>query len=147
MASRMVELQETVEQSDRCRHKIVHRFFSITCFRVGVPLGCRPPECRWWECSRSRDGRKGIVLVGTSRTQVEGQGATRLAVDDRKLPSGLAFQSRGLGRRTSESLGQFEGCVTESLQTITAILFGSADNDSAVTGQHARLWWKCLCLF
>ena len=111
--------------TDRCRHKIAQRFFSIPFFRVGVPLGCRPPVIRWWECLRSRDGSKGVVLVGTSRTQVEGQGATRLAVDDLKLSSGLAFQPRGLGRRTSasQSRGQFEGCVTESLQTITAVLF------------------------
>ena len=102
--------------------------------------------------SPSRDSRVGVLDVsrwqqrhgvGWDFTDAgEGQGATRLAVDDCKLPIGLAFQPRGLGRRTS-----FEGCVTESLQTITAILFGSADNDSAVTGQHAWILWKCLCPF
>ena len=118
--------------------------------RVGVSLGCCPPVIRWWECLRSRDGSKGIVLVGTSRTQVDCQWATRLAVDDRKLLSVLAFQPRGFGRRTSvsQSCGQFEGCLTESLQTITATLFASADNDSAGTGQQdVRIRWKCLCPF
>ena len=47
----------------------------------------------------------------------------------------------------SQSRGQFEGCVTESLQTITAIFFRSADKETAVTDQHARIWWKCLCPF
>ena len=33
--------------TDRCRHKIAQRFFSVPFFRVGVPLGCRPPVIRW----------------------------------------------------------------------------------------------------
>ena len=54
--------------------------------------------------SSSRDSRVGVLevsrwqhrhRVGWDVTDAcEGQGATRLAVDDRKLPSGLAFQSR-----------------------------------------------------
>ena len=142
MASGMVQLQETVEQSDRCRHKFGQPFFSIQFFQSGRPIGLSP----------SRDSRVGVLevwrwqqrnRVGWDVTDAgEGQGATRLAVDDCKLPIGLAFQPRGLGRRTS-----FEGCVTESLLTITAILFVSAGNDSAVTGQHAWIWWKCLCPF
>ena len=62
MASRMVELQETVEQSDRCHHKLAQRFFSIPFFQSGRSFGL---------CLRSRDGSKGIVLVGTLRAHVK----------------------------------------------------------------------------
>ena len=71
MASRMVELQETVEQSDRCHHKLAQRFFSIPFFLCGRSFGLSLSRDSRWECLRSRDGSKGIVLVGTSRTQVK----------------------------------------------------------------------------
>ena len=82
----------------------------------------------------------GIVLVGTSRTHVK----VKVRQDWRSMTaSSRAGQlSSRVGRRTS-----CEGCVTESLQTLTANLFGSADNDSAVSGQHAWMWWKCLSVF
>ena len=94
MASGVVEPQEIEVQSDRCRHKFGQRFFSIPFFRVGALLGCRPPVIRGWECLRSRDGSMGIVLVGTSRTHVKVKVEKTGGLDDGKLPSGLAFQSR-----------------------------------------------------
>ena len=89
------------------------------------------------EASVVRDFRARVVVVC-------------MAVDDRKLSSCLAFQPRGLGRRTwvSQSRGQFRrvrhGVAPEPSRPS---FFGSADNDIAGTGQHTRIWWKCLCPF
>ena len=154
----VVEFVEKVEQYGRwSQQACTTMFFKITKNVTSErPIALMPTMIRWWEALRTpevakwqytyriewdaTDGRNGGALVEMERFNYQAGGRIKEAVAWQKPSSASVLQWCGMGdifQFSQEDLAglwcvQFEGCVAETLQAITAIL--------------PRLKWSCLPL-